>query len=209
MSQSCTEEYSVTDSHCRDVCTHICSSQANCNNESLTKWNLIFSGESCVREFFLRVQEEGIAWGVSPSYVVRRFHELLAGSALKYFRAIRCPGLTYSELRSAFFRTFDVVDYEFKIERQLRALTQESDQSVVDFIIEARYLNSKLSAPVSEDVFFKIIKYGMHPKYHPCLANNVVKDIDGLLGVAKNFEAFQDVRSSRQAVAPVCVSKYL
>lgn len=93
---------------------------------SLTKWNLSFSGDTCVRDFFFRVEEEGMARNVNPTYVVRRFHELLSGSALKYYRAIRHPGLTYAELKSAFVKTFDVADYDFKVESQLCALVRPS-----------------------------------------------------------------------------------
>lgn len=172
-------------------------------SESLTKWNLTFAGETCVREFFSRVEEEGVARSISPSYVVRRFHELLTGSALKYFRTIRSPALTYYDLKTAFLKTFDVSDYDFKVESQLRALAQRPNQSVVDFVIQARDLNSKLRTPVPEEVLFNIVKYGMHPRFHPCLATNIVNDIDGLLEIAKNFEAFQSSRTSRLAIAPV------
>ena len=171
--------------------------------ECLTKWGLTFSGKSCVREFFSLVEEQGVARGVGPSYVVLRFHELLADSALKYFRAIRYPGLTFAELKAAFFKTFDVLDYEFKIESQLRALRQKSNQSVLDFVICARDLNTKLLSPISERDLFLIIKYGLHPQYHACLATNLISDLDGLLEVAKNFESFRGRQTSNLSLAPI------
>lgn len=135
--------------------------------------------------------------------MVRRFHELLSGSALKFFRAIRYPELSYAELKAAFFKTFDVTDYDFKVESQLRALSQKANQSVVDFVIQARDLNAKLRTPVTEESLFNIVKYGLNPRYHPCLATNIVRDINGLLEVARNFEAFQSLRPARLALASV------
>lgn len=187
----------------RADCRHACYPSVPLKGESLTKWNLVFSGETCVREFFFRVEEEGVARDVRPAYVVRRFHELLSGSALKFFRAIRYPGLSYAELKTDFFKTFDVTDYDFKVESQLRALSQKANQSVVDFVIQARDLNAKLRSPLSEESLFNVVKYGMNPKYHPCLATNIVRDIDGLLEIARNFEAFQSPLPVRLAIAPV------
>lgn len=172
-------------------------------SESLSKWNISYSGDSCVREFFARVEEEGIARSINPSYVVLRFHELLGGSALKYFRAIRSPSLSYNDLKAAFLRTFGTADYDFKVERQLRALKQTCDQSVVDFVIQIRDLNSKLHRPIDEDSLLTIVKYGLHARYHPCLASNIIKDMDSLLQLSKNFETYQEHTSTPVVVAPV------
>lgn len=173
--------------------------------ESLSKWNLNFSGDSCVREFFSRVEEETEARVVTHQCVVRRFHELLSGSALKYFRSIRIPGLEYAHLKAAFYRTFDVTDYDFKIERELRSLKQGSTQTVRDFVINARDLNSRLRTPIDESSLFTIVKYGMHPRFYPCLATNLIVDMDALLQVASNFETFQIASSSTMSVAPLQV----
>lgn len=169
----------------------------------MSKWNLQFNGDSCVREFFLRVEEEKEARNVSSHCVVRRFHELLSGSALKYFRSIKVPGLDYVQLKAAFYRTFDVVDYDFKIERQLRSLKQGGSQTVRDFVINARDLNSCLRSPIDEESLFTIVKYGMHPRFYPCLATNLIHDIDGLLQVAGNFETFQAPSLAKFTVSPV------
>lgn len=135
--------------------------------------------------------------------MVRRFHELLTDSALKYFRSIKCPGLDYFQLKSAFFRTFDVTNYEFKIERELRGLKQQAYQSIRDFKIQARDLNSKLSSPIDEESLLLVVKYGMHPRFYPCLATNLFSDLDSLLRVAGNFEAFQGHPRPALSVAPV------
>lgn len=172
-------------------------------SESLSKWNVTYSGDTCVREFFSRIEEEGIARCVSPSYVVLRFHEVLGGSALKYFRAIRHPQLSYADLKAAFFRTFDVPDYEFKIERQLRGATQLENQSVVEFVIQLRDLNAKLRNPINETDLLTIAKYGLHPRYRPCLATNIIKDMDALLEVSRNFETFQQQTLPSISVAPI------
>lgn len=163
--------------------------------ESLSKWNLSFDGKSCVREFFLRVEEEIDARCVPYDYVVRRFHELLSDSALKYFRSLKFPGLSYDQLKGAFLRTFGEIDYDFKVERELRSLRQTATQSARDFIIAARDLNSKLRNPIHEADLFTIVKYGLHPRYHPCLATNFIIDLDALLHITSNFEAFQPQRS--------------
>lgn len=176
-----------------------------CKEESLSKWNLTFSGETCVREFFFRVEEERDSRGACSEYIVRRFHELLSGSALKYFRSIRTPGISYTQLKAAFFRTFDVVDYDFKVERELRGLKQGATQSVRDFVIDARDLNSKLSSPLDEETLFNIVRYGMHPRYYPCLSTSLVMDIESLLRVVKNFESFQLRPEMKITVAPVAV----
>lgn len=170
--------------------------------ESLSKWNLIYSGKTCVREFFNRIEEERYARELSSEYIVRRFHELLSDSALKYFRSIRSSSICYNDLKSAFYRTFDTVDYEYKIERQLRELKQTETQSARDFVIDIRDLNSKLRSPISESDLLTIIKYNLHPRFYPCLATNVITDIDTLLQVVSNFETFQ-ANIIPKVVAPI------
>lgn len=173
----------------------------------MTKWEIKFSGNTCVRDFFFRIEEESDARGVPSSYIVRRFHELLIDTALKYFRSIKHPELCYASLKAAFLKTFDVVDFDFKVERELRGLKQRGNQSVRDFIIEARDLNSKLVSPIGEDSLFLIIKYGLHPRYFPCLATNLINDLDSLLQIAGNFETFQSQPSSSKHVAPVQIQQ--
>lgn len=157
---------------------------------SLTKWNVKFSGKGCVREFFLAVEENQSARDLPLSYVVKRFHELLSDSALKYFRSIKSTTLTYDQLKTAFFSTFGVADFNFSMERKIRETRQGVNQSIQDYVIDMYDMNQKLAVPILEESLVTIIKYNLHPRYTPCVATNRIKDIDSLLEVCKNFEVF-------------------
>lgn len=61
---------------------------------------------------------------------IAAFHELRGDTALKYYRFIEHPSLNFEQLKTAFFKTFDVVDYDFKIERELRNLNKAKGEPI-------------------------------------------------------------------------------
>lgn len=169
----------------------------------LTKWGLKFDGKACVREFFVSIEENIDAWNVSHNYVVRRFHELLSGTALKYFRSIRSPALTFDDIKFNFFQTFGTFDFDFITERELRNRKQSATQNISDYLIEIRDLNNKLSFPIPEEKLVDIVKYNLHTRYSPCLSTNRITDLDCLLEICRNFENFYTEPSKAKVFAPV------
>lgn len=157
---------------------------------SLSKWKLSFDGHSCVRDFFVSLDECISAYDVPEEYVVRRFHEVLSGHALKFYRSIRNEVFTLPEIKSVFMRTFGPVDFDDATERQLRNMKQKNNQPIREFLIEIRALNSKLAHPLTDRSLLPIIKYNLHPRYALCLSTNRISDLDTLLEIATNFEAY-------------------
>lgn len=168
---------------------------------SLAKWGINFSGKECVREFFILVDENKEARDIPGSYIVRRFHELLSGSALKYFRSIRRESLTYTDLKKSFFRTFGLSNYDFLIERELRNKKQTLDESVQQFVIDVRDLNNKLTCPIPELALLDVIKYNLHPRYSPCLSTNLISNLDDLVRIGANFDTFN--QPGNPVIAPL------
>lgn len=157
---------------------------------SLNKWNLKFDGHSCVRDFFVALDECILAYDVTEDYVVRRFHETLSGHALKYYRSIRNEKLSLSDIKSLFLSTFGLIDFDDTTEREIRNLKQKPNQPIREFLIEVRDLNSKLSRPIPDQALLPIIKYNIHPRYSLCLATNRISNLETLVEIATNFEAY-------------------
>lgn len=157
---------------------------------SLRKWNINYTGDTCVRSFFTSIEEEKDSDDISDGYLLKRFHEVLSGRALNYFRSIRGPDLTYPELKKYFFKTFGAIDYEFKTEQQVRNLKQKSDQSVIHFVHQISQLNDTLRKPVDKSDLLEIIIHNMHPKYFPCLSIHKFTDLDALVDTTSHFESF-------------------
>lgn len=157
---------------------------------SLTKWKISFDGNTCVREFFSSLDECREADNLTDSYLVRRFHEVLSGIALQYYRSIRRPGLTFIEIRQAFLKTFGSADFEFRIGQEVRNLKQRPEQSVKEFVIRVTYLNAKLSKPIEEPELVDIVTHNMLPKYTPCLSIQKFPDLNSLIEAASHFESF-------------------
>lgn len=157
---------------------------------SLSKWKLSFDGHTCVRDFFISLDENIIAYDVHEDYVVRRFHEVLSGHALKFYRSIRDDALTLPQIKTIFIRTFGPVDFDDATERELRNMKQKGNQPIREFLIEIRALNSKLALPLSDRSLLPIIKFNLHPRYALCLSTNRITDLDTLLEIAANFEAY-------------------
>lgn len=156
----------------------------------LSKWNIKYDGKTCVRDFFTSIEECIFAYDVTEQQVVRQFHEVLSDLALKYFRSLRRPGLTYHELKSLFFEYFDIVDFDPTVERQLRNLKQKANQPIREFLIEVRDLNRKLSSPLSDETLLPIIKFNLHPRYALCLSTNRITNLKTLIEIATNFETY-------------------
>lgn len=183
-------EYSPIPSHSGAQPTYAPVSSCSKKSISLTKWGIFFDGHSCVRSFFLSVDECITAYDVTQDYVLRRFHELLRGYALKYFRTIREPSLNFETLRCLFFRTFSPVDFDAATERDLRNCKQKAGQSIMEFIVEVKSLNSMLSSPIPDSALLPILKYNLHPRYSLCLSTNRISDINTLIEIATNFESY-------------------
>lgn len=160
------------------------------NSLSLSKWKLSYDGHTCVRDFFVSLDECIAAYDVQEEYVVRRFHEVLSGHALKFYRSIRNDTLTLSNIKEIFIRTFGPVDFDDTTERELRNMKQKANQPIREFLIEVRALNSKLALPLSDRALLPIIKFNLHPRYALCLSTNRISDLDTLLEIATNFEAY-------------------
>lgn len=161
-----------------------------CKDSNLRSWGFQYDGKTCIREFFDRVSETKRARRISDETLILRFHELLSGIPLLFYRSVRENLHSYQELKKCFFNKFDVIDFDYKTEKFLRETKQRPDQSVTEYVIQVRNLNSKLSMPVSELQLLNIIKYNLSDQYCPCLAVSQITTIDNLLDVCRNYESF-------------------
>lgn len=158
-------------------------------DKSLSSWKIFYSGEGCVRDFFLAIEENKYASDIPDEYLVRRFHELLTGSALKFFRSIRKEGLSYQQVKSQFFTAFGTEEFDYTTEQNIRCMKQGSSQPFKDFLINVRDLNSKLSSPIPDNALLSIVRHNINDNLKHCIVPIRITDFEHLTEVATRFEA--------------------
>lgn len=166
---------------------------------NIASWGIKFDGQSCVRDFFIKVEEAIISKEVSHAKIIKRFHEFLNGTALKFFRSQRDTVSNWQHLKDIFYSQFDVIDFDTKMHQHIYSLKQTQNQTVSDFVIEIKDLNSKLKDPIPDSKLVSIIKYNLLPSYTPCLSVSYIPNLETLVAMTRNFESFNNSSNNLNA----------
>lgn len=159
-------------------------------DESLKSWNLKFTGESDVTEFFYRIDDFMRSREVPERKILKCFADLLGGKALDYYRIIRDNVTSLADLISKFRGFFTPIDSNFALEKSIREHRQSSGQLLSLYILEMQSMNSRLSVPLSEGNLIEIIKHNLSPAYASLLAVSDINTLDQLITLGKRFEAY-------------------
>lgn len=158
--------------------------------ENLRSWNLKFTGDSDIVDFFLRIDDFMRSREISESKVVKCFSDLLGGKALDYYRQIRDDTVTLKDLTIKFKTFFSPVDSDFVLEKGIRDHKQSAGQLLSLYILEMRTMNSRLTKPLEDSSLIEIIKHNISPAYAHLLAVSDINNLDQLTLLGKRFEAY-------------------
>lgn len=158
--------------------------------ESIRSWNLKFTGESDVVDFFLRIDDFRRSRDVSEYKVIKCFADLLGGKALDYYRQIRDNTITLADLSYKFKQFFTPIDNDFILERSIRDHKQMPGQSLGLYVLEMQTMNARLADPLGEAHLIDIVKHNMLPTYAHLLALYDIVDLEQLISLGKRFEAY-------------------
>ena len=164
--------------------------QASREPNDVYKWGLRFSGESSVLDFIESCEDRLRSRRVSGTALVQAFTELLSGAALKWYRSIRTDNLTWSELKKKLIERFESLNYQIKMDSQIRNMKQKSTQNIEEYITEVRGVNALLRDPIKDSTLLEILKMNVAEKYKPILGSQILSTVEELVKYAKNFEQY-------------------
>lgn len=159
-------------------------------DDNFRSWNLKFTGDSSIVDFFLRIDDCMRTRDVPEHKIVKCFSDLLGGKALDYYRQIRDSVVTLEDLQNKFRTFFSSFDNDFTLEKQIRDHKQSVGQPLHIYVLDMQTLNSRLTSPLSEITLIEIIKHNLLPTYAQLLAVNDIQTIDRLISLGKRYEAY-------------------
>lgn len=164
--------------------------------DHLRSWNLKFSGDSDVTDFFLRIDDYRRSRDTPERKVLKCFADLLSGKALDYYRHIRDGVSSLSELQDLFRSFFTSIDNDYTLEKTIREHRQSPGQSLHFYILEMQTMNARLTTKLSETTLLQIIKHNILPSYGHLLAVDDSNSIQNLIAIGKRFEAYSGLPGS-------------
>ena len=162
------------------------------NNNDIYKWGLKFSGEGSVLDFIESCEDRLRSRRANSDVLTQSFTELLTGAALKWFRSVRTDDMTWSVLKIKLVERFEPINYQIKLDSQIRNFKQTSNQNIQEFVTEIRGLNILLKEPIGETMLLEILKINVADRYKPILGSQILTTIEDLVKYAKNFEQYLD-----------------
>ena len=172
-------------------------------DDNFKSWNLKFTGDSSIVDFFLRIDDCMRTRDVPEQKIVKCFSDFLSGKALDYYRQIRDSVVTLEDLQNKFRTFFSSFDSDFISEKQIRDHKQNLGQPLHIYVLDMQTLNSRLTLPLSEATLIEIIKHNLLPTYAQLLAVNDIQTIDRLITLGKRYEAYAVTTSGNSSSKPI------
>lgn len=161
--------------------------------------SLRFNGKSCPRAFIRRVNEFIKARNISPNKVLSFATEIFSDEALHWFRCIQNETTSWDQVCDRLKEDFSQADYDYRFLSEIRARTQGEKENITIYISIMSGMFSQLTRQLSEEEKLEIILHNIRPSYATVLASSpVIKDIDSLRILCKNYESVQSRLSQFQ-----------
>lgn len=134
----------------------------------VSQWGLTFSGDNdqtSIGAFLERVEEFRISRNLTSEELFNSAVELLRGSALIWFRAIKTEIHTWEELAHRLRQEFESYDYEHELWKEIRARTQGPQERVGPYFACMVNLFARLPRPATDDEKLAILRRNMAPYF--------------------------------------------
>lgn len=161
---------------------------SSCKSFPVHKWNLVFDGSTCVRNFIERVEELADSRGVSTINLFSSAIEFFTGDALNWFRVNRSNFNTWSEIVAGLKEEFELLDHDKRLVAQLRTTCQKPKENLGSFITTVSLMNNRLSKQLPEEEILEILMCNMLPRYIHKLSLTEVTNIAALKNYGKMIE---------------------
>lgn len=158
----------------------------------LKRSGIIFDGESCVREFIVRIEDYFLGRNFDEALLIGAFSDLLSGTASKWFRHVRINICSWYQLKVELLKRFDKPNYDYLLEESMRTRKQETSETLPDFITNIRDMSSRLFNPPSDVTLFTIIKHNMLSVYKPHFVDKDINTWERFETLAKLYEPMVD-----------------
>ena len=155
------------------------------------KWGIKFTGEptqSSVAELLERIEEMRISRGASKDDLYRSIFDLLEGSALSWYRAVRSSISSWDDFVIKLKAEFQPLDYENDLWNEIFQRVQGPDERVGTYIACMINLFARLSEPTPELKRLNIIRRNLDPYFINHLGTCVVTTIEQLSVACKQLE---------------------
>jgi Retrotransposon gag protein len=136
------------------------------------KLNFRFNGKSCIKAFLQRLDELCLSRGLSHAKLFNSAAELFTDEALCWYRGIRDEVHNWLELRTLLLDEYLPSDYDHRLMQEIRARTQGSQESIINYLSIMQNYFTRLSKPVSDDEKLSIVLFNIRPFYTNQLALN-------------------------------------
>lgn len=168
----------------------------------LKRSNISYSGNTCVRDFILQVEEFFLYKNFSEPLLVGSFSDLLTGTAAKWFRIVRSTISSWPELKAALLKRFDTLEFDYHLESELRTRKQKPSESLPEFITDIMDMANRLAEPLMESVLITIVMHNMLPVYMPFVVGRVVPSLDAFIDIGRQLEMFVDRKPVKDTSKP-------
>lgn len=172
---------------------------------SVSKWGLKFSGDEpqqSVADMLERVEELRVARGVSKSDLFRAATDILEGSALCWFRAVRHTISSWDQLASRLREEFQPMGYEDELWNEIMHRIQGSDERVTIYVACMTNLFARLPTPIPEVRRLHIIRRNLSPYFLEHLGTVEIHSVDELTRVCKQLEENRHQAARNASIRP-------
>lgn len=150
--------------------TKVIYNEAKSFTSSLSNWDIMYDGHTCVREFIAQVEEKCRTRNLKYSDLVRCFPDILCGVALLWFRNIYHSDLTWNELSNLLIKQFENNNRQIELKKNLFNMTQKDGVSVFEFSLKMQQINNMLESKLSDTELLQLCMKALLPSYNNLLA---------------------------------------
>lgn len=158
----------------------------------VSQWGLTFSGDedsTSVGAFLERVEEFRVSRNLTTEELFNSAVELMKGSALIWFRAIKTEIHSWEDFAIRIRREFEPYDYEYELWQEIRARTQGPTERVGSFFACMINLFTRLPHPPTEEEKLNILKRNMEPYFILHTGLIEVTTVEQLRDICRRLEA--------------------
>lgn len=144
-------------------------------NASIHKLNFRYNGKTCVKAFLQRLGELCLSRGISDIKLFNSASELFTDEALCWYRGVQDEVHSWSDLRQLLLEEYLPPDYDHRLMQEVRARTQGSDESIINYLSIMQNYFSRFTRSVSDEEKLNIVLFNIRPFYTAQLALNPVE----------------------------------
>lgn len=166
----------------------------------ISRWKIVFDGNSSVTNFIERLEELRLSRGVSKTQLLRSAPEFFSKDALHWYRIHQFT--SWDELVHQLKTDFLPYDYEYELLEEIRNRTQGAKEKLITYVSSMENLFNKLGpSKPTEEVRIKMIRRNLLPYLQSQLALHETENISDLLRLGRAIEETA-VRTQRYVPPP-------